>query len=62
MERRLQAPEEEQARDVSPSCWIVIVVLVAVTADLWVPQCARRDPTASDTATMAAQLPPCAVC
>ena len=32
--------------------WILLVVLVAVTADLWVPQ-VLGNPTASDTATMA---------
>ena len=33
--------------------WLTIIILVAVTADLWVPQ-VLGDPTASDTATMAA--------
>lgn len=33
--------------------WIVFIVIVAVTADLWVPQ-TLGSPTASDTATMAA--------
>ncbi len=33
--------------------WLAITILVAVTADLWVPQ-VLGDPTASDTATMAA--------
>ena len=33
--------------------WLTITILVAVTADLWVPQ-VLGDPTASDTATMAA--------
>ena len=31
--------------------WLTIIILVAVTADLWVPQ-VLGDPTASDTATM----------
>lgn len=33
-------------------CWILLVVLIAVTADLWVPQTLGH-PNASDTATMA---------